>query len=132
LSSESKAFGICLLRECDWRGTFGKGNKRNEETMEAKETVGRSLMGKHSLGRPRAKPMLYQLFDRFPGRGIWKHVAGICTKALIFLERHLLLDRTLAFSLFHSTNICNFVPSEENKKKILHCPFPLCVPFRYI
>lgn len=88
LPSESKGFGICLLRECDWKGAFGKGDNGNLDTVETRETVGRSLMGKHSLGRLRGKPALYQIFDRLAGRGIWKHVVGICTKALIFLERH--------------------------------------------
>ena len=88
LPSESKGFGICLLKECDWKDAFGKEDKRNLETVETRETIGRSLTGKHSLGRPRANPALYQLFDRLAGRDIWKHVVGICTKALLFLERH--------------------------------------------
>lgn len=103
LPSESKGFGMCLLRECDWKDAFGKRDKRNLETAEIRKTVGRSLMDKHSLGRPRRKPVLYQLFDRLAGCGIWKHVVGICTKALIFLERHFYVrqDSHFEFVLQH-------------------------------
>lgn len=88
LSRERKGFGICLLRECGWKDAFGQGDRINVETVETRETIERSLIGKHSLGRPRGKPALYQVFDRLAGRAIWKHVVGICMKTLIFLERH--------------------------------------------
>lgn len=37
LSRESKGFGICLLRECDWKDAFGQGDRINLETVETRE-----------------------------------------------------------------------------------------------
>lgn len=72
LTNGRRRFGICLLKECDWKGTFGKGDKRNLETLKTTEIVRRSPRGEIFSGNRKPKTALYQLFDRLAGFRIWK------------------------------------------------------------
>lgn len=61
LASGRRSFGICLLKECDWKSTFGEGDKRNLETVKTRETVRRSpsqKVSRSSLWKQKAQSCL--------------------------------------------------------------------------
>lgn len=61
LTSGRRGFGICLLKECDWKGAFGKGDKRSLETVKTRETVRRPSRGKIFSRNRKTKAALYQI-----------------------------------------------------------------------